>query len=420
MKTPPRQKPRPPQLLGALLLLLVIILVVALKVFGSNPSPSIPSPTSTLPTSSAIAIATSTAVAPVPTTANLTLVTGYGGGIKESFFKDPDIQRILADRYGLAVNLNVYGSIASMCEAQTNNADFLWVGDQSSVSIYTKQCGGTLRGKLDIYNSPLVFYSWPDITDALMVAGVVTKTGEIYTIDTAAIIGLVDSGRTWTSIGLPSYNGKVKIRTTDPALSNSGFLFAGLFGCVLNGGDEPTMQTVAPLLPPIQALFQGQGYMPDTSAAFFNQFLSQGRGAYPIAVGYESQILEYLIQYPAKRPQVVANVRMLYPEPTVWASHPFIARTSNGERLMNALKDPEIQALALSHHGNRPNFPASQTGSTPVPYPGYLDTISSTCHMPASEVMQSILAAVTTQAPLPTASAAPATGGTPDARDNPG
>lgn len=407
MTSPRRQGPRPPQLLGAALLLTVILLVVAIKVFSSDPNPPGPSPTSLPTTATAPVVTTATAVGPVPSTANLTLVTGYGGGLKGHFFEDPAIKQILAQKYGLEVNLIVAGSIAAMCAPGSNNADFVWVGDQSSVDIYTSQCGGEMLGKLDIYNSPLVFYSWPDITDALIAAGIATKTGDVYTVNTRSLVELVLDGRTWASIGLPGYNGSVKIRTTDPAASNSGFLFAGLLGCVLNNGQPPTLQSVSPLLPIIQGFFQGQGYMPDTSAAFFNQFLSQGRGAYPIAIGYESQLFEYLIQNPWMTPQVQANIRMLYPEPTVWASHPFLARTTNGERLMNALKDPEIQALALTHHGNRPNFPVPQANATPVPFSGYLDTITSTCNMPVPEVMKRILDAIATPQSLPAAKGTP-------------
>ena len=64
----------------------------------------------------------------------------------------------------------------------------------------------------------------------------------------------------------------------------------------------------------------------------------------------ESQIADYLYDYSQEHvpeeyerelQRVSDHVRMLYPEPTVWTSHPVIARTEAGERVMQALLDPD-------------------------------------------------------------------------------
>ena len=306
------------------------------------------------------------------------------------------------------MNLNPLGSIEAMCNQPLQGIDFIWVGDQSSLDIY-KQCGGAMIRTENIYNSPLVFYSWSSIVDALVGAGVAHKNGAVYTIDSIAMIALIDQGRTWGSIGLTGFNGKIQIHTTDPSKSNSGFLFAGLLANCLNGGDVVDNQSVTPLLPRLAKFFPG--YMPVTSATFFDQFMTQGPGAIPIAVGYESQLLGYLIQNPSALSIVSAQVRMLYPEPTVWASNPFIARTDSGVLLLKALTDRDIQRLAWEHHGNRPGIPGINTSATPVPLPWFLTTITSVVNMPASDVMERILQAISSP-PIP-ATATPLAPATP-------
>ena len=42
---------------------------------------------------------------------------------------------------------------------------------------------------------------------------------------------------------------------------------------------------------------------------------------------------------------------MLYPVPTVWSAHPYIALNENGARAIDALMDEEIQQIAWEKHG---------------------------------------------------------------------
>ena len=52
-------------------------------------------------------------------------------------------------------------------------------------------------------------------------------------------------------------------------------------------------------------------------------------------------------------PKVKDKMRILYPVPTVWSSHPFISLSARASKLMEALKDPEIQKIAWEQHGFR-------------------------------------------------------------------
>lgn len=46
----------------------------------------------------------------------------------------------------------------------------------------------------NIFNSPIVLYSWAPVTDALVASGVAAKSGGAYTVDLAKLVALVDKG----------------------------------------------------------------------------------------------------------------------------------------------------------------------------------------------------------------------------------
>ena len=53
-------------------------------------------------------------------------------------------------------------------------------------------------------------------------------------------------------------------------------------------------------------------------------------GAYPIIVAYENQLLEFAAEHREMIVPVRQKLRVLYPRPTVWASHPLIALDASG------------------------------------------------------------------------------------------
>ena len=76
--------------------------------------------------------------------------------------------------------------------------------------------------------------------------------------------------------------------------------------------------------------------------------------------------------------------------PTVWSSHPFIARTSDGKRLLEALKDPEIQEIAWTQHGFRSGLGATSDPSA-VGIASIPQDITAVVDMPSPAVMELIL-----------------------------
>ncbi len=84
----------------------------------------------------------------------------------------------------------------------------------------------------------------------------------------------------------------MRIVSTDPNRSNSGFMFAGLAADILSE-DVATTETVRRDIEPLKTIFARMGYMASSSGKLFEDYLVGGMGAYPLVVGYESQLLEW-------------------------------------------------------------------------------------------------------------------------------
>lgn len=320
-------------------------------------------------------------------------VRGYIGGEKVGFLADPQITQIFHDKYSLTVDGTKLGSI-EMVQGPTEGQDFLWPSSQVALELY-KNKGGKSAGTDTVFNSPIVFYSWDIVTDALIKAKVVQKLGETYyVVDAPKLIRMINSGTHWKDIGLPQFYGRVSVRSTDPTKSNSGMMFAGLLANINNGGEVVDDTTLAKNLPAVKTFFSRLGYLEPSSGDLFQQFLTMGEGANPIIVGYENQMTEFSIEHEQYRDLLRKRIRVLYPRPTVWSNHPLIALDDKGARLLAALHDPEIQRLAWERHGFRSGLIGIQNDPKVLQVVGIPETIQNVIPMPTARVMNEIIQAV--------------------------
>src|SRR5262249_42401447 len=141
------------------------------------------------------------------------------------------------------------------------------------------------------------------------------------------------------------------------------------------------------VMPTVKKFFDSQGFMEQSSDAIFRQFLNRGMGDKPLIVGYEAQLLEHSVEHPEDLTKRTEQVRMLYPRPTVWSSHPLIAVSDAGKRLIPALQDPEIQKIAWQQHGFR-SASGAMTGQQKFAVGGIPATIDNVIPMPSGRVMK--------------------------------
>jgi len=318
-------------------------------------------------------------------------VVGYIGSEKSNLLDNPEVQSVLRSAGGLDTEYLKAGSI-EMISMDQSGKDFLWPSSQVALELYTLR-GGTGKSKI-LLNSPIVLYSWDIVVDALEKDKIVEKRdGTFYVVDLPAMINMAIEGTTWAKIGLNQLYGKVNIISTDPNKSNSGSMFAGLLTNILTG-DVATERTLPAVLPRVATFFEKLGLMEHSTGILFERYITQGVGSYPIIVGYENQIIEFALQNPAVWTKLKERLRILYPLPTVWSSHPMIALNEKGSRLIDAMSDQKFQALAWKSHGFRSGIPGMENDPSIFNITGLTQSIDQVIPMPAPQVMESILTAI--------------------------
>ncbi len=324
-----------------------------------------------------------------------TSLMGFAGGEKKAFLANPKTIDALAAA-GFALQARTAGSVEMVRapEILAQLPQFLWPSSSVMIEI-AKGSNLPVRKAQVILNSPIVVYSWSNVTDGLAKAGIVKPDAAGHlTVDLLAFLKAVLAEKTWADLGVGELFGKARIVSTDPNLSNSGFMFAGLVANLL-AGDVATLDTLAKVEGDVETLFRRMGYKSHSSGGLFEDYLAGGPGAYPVIVGYENQLVEWIIADPPRWGRVLkgsAKPVALYPVPTVYSAHPLLSLAAPADGLVDVLTSPDLQAIAWSDHGFR--GPLGTPGASAHPdvaamVPERLDAIAP---MPEAGVMLALLA----------------------------
>lgn len=316
-----------------------------------------------------------------------------GGSEKSELMADPTVKAILHDRYGLTVAFTPLGSYDQVQlpadDLKGRDIDCLWPSSASAQSVFESSHSGAFpdyRAE-NVLQSPEVIYAGPRGTDALVKTKLVEqRDNRFYIVDVKSLLlDNVLARKTWQSIGATDLQGPIAIASTDPAKSNSGLTMAQLQLSILSTSDAfsaPSLAQARKALPTMRALYDAQGLQARTSDNGFREWLTQG-GEFkaPLYAGYENQLIQQAALAGDNRESLLKNVRILYPEPTIYSDHPILALDTDAERFIEAMKDPEIQTLAWKSYGfrsavqvglaNVADFPdlslAEQVRTTPPP-----------------------------------------------------
>ena len=321
----------------------------------------------------------------------VTEINGYVGGEKIGLLEDEEVQELLRDRYQLVIDYAKAGSI-DMVTDDAEGRDFLFPSNQTALELYKQVHGDPVKSEI-ILNTPIVLYTRSAVAQALVDSGLAVVTNGVYTVDMEKLTETIEAGTTWEEIGLPQLYGSVSVGTTDPTKSNSGNMFAGLLANTLCGGvaDESNL---AEILPRLQNIFQKLGYMESSSSDLFDQFLKTGMGAKPLIAGYENQLLEFAVENPDTWEQIKGDIVIMYPTPTVWSSHVYIALDEAGTAGIDALLDEDIQRLAWEKHGFRTGVYDTPTDAAHFGVSGIAEELTQVAPMPDANTMDRIIKAL--------------------------
>ncbi|MBR3882856.1 MAG: hypothetical protein IKJ36_06335 [Clostridia bacterium] len=354
------------RVLGVILFIVLIALIIGIKVYNDNET-EIESAIETIKEET------------------LTDVTIAVGGGKEDFIADERVVEIMKTKYGINPIYDTWsnGKIIKdplTRESDKSSYDLMFCSDQRFYDYY-KLPADRSKGEASRYtvlnggltlNTPIVIYSWGDVTNALMNEGIVTQINDVYYItDMNKLLNYILEGKKWADIGLPMLYGNINIASTDPVTSSPGATYYGLLLSIMCGG-YVTDSGVNENMPRLKQFYEKSGYMNNTPADLFEKYLKTGMGGAPMIVDYEKSIVEFATSNPSGFEQVKDDIRILYPTPTIWNSHCIATFTQEGNLYNNVFEDPEIQKIAWEKYGFRTgvsagNYDVSSLGITGIP-----------------------------------------------------
>jgi hypothetical protein len=318
---------------------------------------------------------------------------GFIGGEKLNFLRNDKVKNLLRRRYGVTLDARRAGSVEMVIDPALigQKPQFLWPASNVLTQL-ARRNGLPVRRDEIVLNSPLVIYSWSPIVEALQRAGYVEeRNGAFYLARFRELVDAIIKGTSWKDIGVGNLFGRILISSTDPTKSNSGFAFAGLLANLL-AGDVASPDSIGRHMETIAAIFERMGYKESSSGTHWSSYLNEGMGGKPLLVGYESQLIEFILGnaelWQTLQAQPIRPV-MLYPVPTIYSSHPIISLAAPADRLVEALSDPEIQELAWSAHGFRGRLGRIGTGGPSVK--GIAPSIDSITPMPDAALMLALV-----------------------------
>lgn len=286
----------------------------------------------------------------------LTVVHGVIGSEKESLFADPEAKEIFA-RHGLDVQVTTSGSWAMAERADLTQADFASPSSEVAAAHLTDVHGDAVLSTSTPFYSPLAIATGSTVLDVLAANGLAEQRDGVWYLDMAAYLDAVASGRRWTDLaGSEAYpsSRNVMITTTDVRSSNSALMYLGLASYVLNGNAVITSEDAAreQAAASLARLFLDQGYSQSSSAGPWESFLSKGPMNQPLTLIYESQYLEAQMNEPTR---VTSEMRICYPDPTIFSDHVVVAFSEAGQRVQDVLDNDPDMARVIARHGFRVN-----------------------------------------------------------------
>ena len=319
----------------------------------------------------------------------LTTIYVAAGGGKENFLEDQEILDILRKEYKINVVFDTWSNSKTVSkplirevvskgnqdiitrmengEKFTINSpnvtkyDGLFTSDIRYYEYYKQKAVDdeaerytVLGGGLTL-NTPIIFYSWDTIVDALIQNKLVEeKEGIYYVTDMEKLVDYILNGKKWSEIGVTDdIYGNVSISSIHPIKSSPGATYYGLLLGILSHG-EITEANVKANMPKLKDLYVKSGNMHFSPADLFQEYLRAGKGAHKIIVDYEKSIIDFLNTNKKGFEQVKDRIRLLYPKPTSWNNHCYMYFTKEGEILYRAYEENErIQQIAWEKYGFR-------------------------------------------------------------------
>ena len=250
-------------------------------------------------------------------------LTCLGGSEKEDLMADPEVKKILRDKYRIEVDFNATGSYKQVQiptdELKANKIDCLWPSSASAQAIFegsgnNKAFGNDYRAE-SVLQSPEVLYANREAAEGLRNTGIVQVRDNVYFIvDFKRLLeDYMLKSKSWADVGVSLPAGPLLINSSDPATSNSGMTLAQLELATIVSGNpyQPaTTDQARASLAKVKELVDAQGLMRSGFDSAFEQWVIQQTGG--LLAGYENQLLQWITT--RNQGTVPEGIVTLYPE----------------------------------------------------------------------------------------------------------
>src|SRR5262249_3967591 len=252
-----------------------------------------------------------------------------------------------------------------------------------------------ISGDQVIFNSPIVLYSWDRIADGLVKGGFAQPAGgPRYTVDLLKLLKSIVAGETWAALGVADLFGRARVVSTDPNKSNAGFMSAGLTASLLSG-DVVVLETLSRIDGDVATVFRRMGFKPPSSGKLFDDYIAGGAGAQPLIVGYENQLVEWVLQDAERWKRLEASAPakpvVLYPQPPVFSTHPLISIEPQAHERIAALMSETLLEMAWEDHGFRGPLGTVGKARNALLQSRLIERIDAVLPMPDAPVMLALL-----------------------------
>jgi hypothetical protein len=276
------------------------------------------------------------------------------GSEKLAMFQDPKFIAVL-EKHAMRVKAEKVGS-RDIASRDISGYDCGFPsGSPAAIALQAK---AKTKQSFPTFFTPMAIASWASLAPTLKAEGILRESGGAQVIDMKALLGLMNREARWSDLkNNDAYpTGKsVLINSTNLRTSNSASMYLALASYVANGGNVvESMGRADQIAPELAALFLRQGLQEDSSAGPFEDYTTMGIGKAPLVMVYESQFLEYQARRSAPNP----DMRLFYPQPTIYTKHILVPFNDKGARFGALLaRDPELQQIA-ANYGYRASDPA--------------------------------------------------------------
>lgn len=321
------------------------------------------------------------------------------GSEKLEFFADPAVAKRL-DELGYRVEVTLSGSRKIATRSDLKSFDAVFPSSAPAAEKISRETQP--KASYTPFHSPMAVATFDPILSTLEKQQVAYQKDGTWYISMEKYLALSKSGKRWREISadFPSPLA-VQMSSTDIRSSNSAAMYLSIASWVANGGNVPASdREVDKAVSQVSPLFTHQGYTGGSSAGPFAEYLSQGMGARPMVVIYESQFLEKQLTNPQA---IRGNMKLAYLDPTTASQHTFLAYNEHSAKLGQHLaQDKELQELAAMH-GFRPNTPGllndqlkAKQLATP---PEFLATINPPDYARLEQLIEGVSAQYSSSAP---------------------